>query len=378
MAAIGAEEIVVTGYTTGDLAAPTVGDRDIWVGRFDATVEPVWDLQWGTPGRDSPLGVDVDSDGALFLGGYTDADLVDANRGKVDGWISRVEANGTLGWSTQFGGPDWDRVFDVSAGEDTVFATGYTLGDMAPDGPGGNDGFVAAFDPDTGAQQWLTLVGTDRQDWGQGSAVTADGGVVVTGYTTGDLAELNAGARDAFVARLSPAGAIEWTAQIGSAGEDWTQGVGIHPDDGAIAIAGYTDGELTQPPGGDRDALVAVFEADGTLRWVQQFGTDGTDSAFEPRFVGDQVVITGTAGGVLGAAHAGGRDAMVAWLDAATGEVGRIEQFGTATDDEAYGLAVASDGSVWASGSTGGAISEGVETGDTDIFLIRFDPDSGI
>ncbi len=53
---------------------------------------------------------------------------------------------------------------------------------------------------------------------------------------------------------------------------------------------------------------------------------------------------------------------MVAWLDAASGEVGRVEQFGTATDDEAYGLAVASDGGVWASGSTGGAISEGVET----------------
>ena len=67
---------------------------------------------------------------------------------------------------------------------------------------------------------------------------------------------------------------------------------------------------------------------------------------------------------------------MVAWLDAATGEVGRVEQFGTDTDDEAYGLAVASDGSVWASGSTGGAISEGVETSDTDIFLIRFEPES--
>ncbi len=119
-----------------------------------------------------------------------------------------------------------------------------------------------------------------------------------------------------------------------------------------------------------------MFEADGTLRWVQQFGTDGTDSAFEPRFVGDQVVVTGTAGGVLGDSHAGGRDAMVAWLDAATGEVDRVEQFGTDTDDEAYGLAVDSDGSVWAGGSTGGAISEGVTSGDTDIFLIRFDSDS--
>jgi hypothetical protein len=379
LASVGDGDIVVTGWTSDDLAGPSAGDRDIWLARLGPEpTDTVWDLQWGAADRDSPLGIDVGADDAVFVGGFTDSDLVDTNRGKVDGWIGRIEADGTPGWSTQFGGPDWDRVFDISAADASVFATGYTLGEMAPDGPGGNDGFVAAFDPETGAQQWLTLVGTPEQDWGQGSAITADGGVVITGYTMGDLARPNAGARDAFVARLSPAGAIEWTAQIGSAREDWTQGVGIHPDDGAIAIAGYTDGELTQPPGGDRDALVAVFEADGTLRWVQQFGTDGTDSAFEPRFVGDQVVITGTAGGVLGATHAGGRDAMVAWLDAATGELGRVEQFGTATDDEAYGLAVASDGSVWASGSTGGAISEGVRTGDTDIFLVRFNPDPGI
>ena len=376
LASVGDGDIVVTGWTSDDLAGLSAGDRDIWLARRGPEpTDAVWDLQWGATDRDSPLGIDVGADDAVFVGGFTDSDLVDTNRGKVDGWIGRIEADGTQGWSTQFGGPDWDRVFDISAADASVFATGYTLGEMAPDGPGGNDGFVAAFDPETGAQQWLTLVGTPEQDWGQGSAVTADGGVVITGYTMGDLARPNAGARDAFVARLSPAGAIEWTAQIGSAGEDWTQGVGIHPDDGAIAIAGYTDGELTQPPGGDRDALVAVFEADGRLRWVQQFGTDGTDSAFEPRFVGDQVVISGTAGGVLGATHAGGRDAMVAWLDAANGELGRVEQFGTATDDEAYGLAVASDGSVWASGSTGGAISEGVQTGDTDIFLVRFEPD---
>lgn len=379
LASIGDAEIVITGWTSDDLGGPSAGDRDIWLARVGPEpIDRTWELQWGQANRDSPLGIDVGPDGAVFVGGFTDSDLVDANRGKVDGWIGRIEADGTQAWSTQFGGPDWDRVFDVSAGDASVFATGYTLGELAPDGPGGNDGFVAAFDPATGTQQWLTLVGTPEQDWGQGSAVTADGGVVITGYTTGDLAEPNAGARDAFVARLSPAGAIEWTAQIGSSGEDWTQGVGVDPDDGAIAIAGYTDGELTRPVGGDRDALVAVFEADGTLRWVQQFGTDGTDSAFEPRFVGDDVVVTGTSGGVLGASHAGGRDAMVAWLDAATGEVGRVEQFGTDTDDEAYGLAVAADGSVWAGGSTGGAISEGVTSGDTDIFLIRFDPGTGI
>ena len=379
LAAIGEGEIVATGWTSEDLAAPSAGDRDIWLARIGPEpTDTTWDLQWGEANQDSPLGIDVGEGDAVFVGGFTDSDLVDTNRGKVDGWIGRIEPDGTSGWSTQFGGPDWDRVFDISAADVSVFATGYTLGEMAADGPGGNDGFVAAFDPETGAQQWLTLVGTPAQDWGQGSAVTSDGGVVITGYTTGDLARPNAGARDAFVARLSPSGAIDWTAQIGSAGEDWTQGVGIDPDGGAIAIAGYTDGEVTQPPGGDRDALVAVFEADGTLRWVQQFGTGGTDSAFEPRFVGDQVVVTGTAGGVLGASHAGGRDAMVAWLDAETGELGRVEQFGTDTDDEAYGLAVTSDGSVWASGSTGGAISEGVEVTDTDIFIIRFGSDAGI
>ena len=379
LAPIGDGDIVVTGWTSDDLGGPSAGDRDVWLGRVGPEpTDTVWDLQFGAAKRDSPLGIDVGGGDAVFVGGFTDSDLVDANRGKVDGWIGRVEADGTPAWSTQFGGPDWDRVFDVSAADTSVFATGYTLGEMAPDGPGGNDGFVAAFDPGTGAQQWLTLVGTPQQDWGQGSAVTTDGGVVVTGYTMGDLAEPNAGARDAFVARLSPSGEIEWTAQIGSAGEDWTQGVGIDPVDGAIAVAGYTDGELSRPPGGDRDALVAVFESDGTLRWVQQFGTDGTDSAFEPRFVDGQVVVTGTAGGALGASHAGGRDAMVAWLDGTTGEVGRVEQFGTATDDEAYGLAIATDGSVWASGSTGGAISEGVVSSDTDIFLVRFDPDAGI
>ncbi len=196
LAPIGDAEIVVTGWTSDDLGGPSAGDRDIWLARVGPEpTDTLWELQWGEANRDSPLGIDVGSDDAVFVGGFTDSDLVDANRGKVDGWIGRIEADGTRAWTTQFGGPDWDRVFDVSAADASVYATGYTLGEMAPDGPGGNDGFVAAFDAATGAQQWLTLVGTPEQDWGQGSAVTADGGVVITGYTMGDLAEPNAGAR---------------------------------------------------------------------------------------------------------------------------------------------------------------------------------------
>ncbi len=270
--------------------------------------DTVWDLQWGAADQDSPLGIDVGAGDAVFVGGFTDSDLVDANRGKVDGWIGRMECDGTRGGRPSSA----DR---PGTGSSTSLPPtrrcsppGTRWTEVAPDGPGGNDGFVAAFDPETGAQQWLTLVGTPEQDWGQDqrSPPTAAWSSPDTRWAT--WRSPTPAGTDAFIARLSPAGAIRWTAQIGSAREDWTQGVDIRP--GAIAIAGYTDGELTQPPGGDRDALVAVFEADdrGILRWVQQFGTDGTDSAFEPRFVGDQVVITGTAGGVFGTAHAGGRD----------------------------------------------------------------------
>ena len=373
-------DVVITASTEGDLASPNQGQRDVYLARYSADGEQLWELQTGSGSNDSPLGVSVAPDGSIYVGGFTDGSFAGPNQGSADVWLARFDADGDELWRTQFGSDQWDRGFDVSAFDGGVYISGYSAGMLDPDThQGGFDGFAARFDAD-GNQQWIRQFGTDATEWGQGSALAPDGGLYVTGYTEGDFGAPNAGDKDLFVTRLSAQGEMLWVTQLGSEALDWTQGVGIGPD-GGVLVAGSTEGSFAADIGGERDMIVVSLNDEGSEIWRWQSGSHHADTAFEVRSVGGRVLVTGTVDisdvaaedVVLHPRIPGmtvvptGRQLALTWLTG-WGRPLSSRFFGSEATEEATGLDVAADGSIFWSGYTTGSYA-GTNAGGTDLVL---------
>jgi hypothetical protein len=358
-------DVVVALATEGSIVQPNAGGRDVVLARYTSEGSALWLTQFGGESSDSPLGVSMSPDGFIYVGGFTEGSFAAENAGSADVWLAKFDGDGTEVWRRQFGGEGWDRGFDVTAFDGGAYITGYTASILDPaTNRDGFDGFAARFGAD-GNLEWISQVGTDAADWGQGSSLAPDGGLYFTGYTEGVLGDAHAGRKDAFVVRMSPSGDIIWTRQFGTPELDWPQGVGTTAD-GGVLLAGSTEGSLGGPNAGLRDAFVASYDADGNQRFITQFGTAGTDSVFEVRAVDGWVVATGSTDGDLGGAS-GERDGLLVWLDT-DGAVVAFDQLGSPGVDDLTGLAVSANGNVFYSGATFADLFA-VNDGDSDVVL---------
>ncbi len=105
---------------------------------------------------------------------------------------------------------------------------------------------------------------------------------------------------------------LEWTEQLGTGSGDYSYGVSADSL-GNVYISGRTDGSLGGPSAGGADAFLAKYNASGTLKWTEQFGTGSRDYGLRVSADSlDNVYITGDTYGSLGGPNAGLRDAFVA------------------------------------------------------------------
>lgn len=172
--------VVATTTATQDL--PVVGgpqttyggaQQDGYVFRMDPGLSTMlWSTYVGGNGADAAYGVQVDSNGELFVaGGTTSTDLPMAGNtfqpafsGVTDGFIMRYDLGGVLVGSTHIGTASYDQCYFVQLNtSDEVFVVGQTHGDY-PITPGkysnpGSSQFIHKFDHDLGNSQWSTRFG---------------------------------------------------------------------------------------------------------------------------------------------------------------------------------------------------------------------------
>ena len=139
---------LASGSTVGSLAAEPAGGKDAYVLLVEDGTGFVFDDQFGVEGDDAALGNTVGPDGTLYAAGYTNGDLAAPHQGSADIWLRAYSPSGDVLWTTQTGGPKWDRAYSVIAHETHIFVTGYTFGEFADVEQGGADAFVARFAKD--------------------------------------------------------------------------------------------------------------------------------------------------------------------------------------------------------------------------------------
>ncbi len=317
----------LAGLTEGDLAGSkqaTVSDS--WVAKYDSNGNQQWIQQFGEASISQAYSIAVDDNSNVFVSGITvgpsDASFVQDNA-----WVTKYDTNGSQQWFTNIGVPDsFTESYGLTVGNDgSVYATGWTLGDLAGQNAGQYDNWVGKLDNNTGQVQWVNQSGTSDYEWSWSNATDSQGNVYTTGWTLGDLGGPNAGSYDAFLSKYDSQGNQLWTQQFGTSGDDEAFHINIDSNDN-IFLTGYTDGNLGGTSAGSSDAWVAKYDTNGNQAWITQFGTPEIEQAYG--ITSDNtgnLYVTGVTEGSLGAANAGSFDSWVAKLDAASGT---LEDFG--------------------------------------------------
>lgn len=311
--------IYVVGTTLGDLGGPHEGNADeydIFLVKYNTEGTEQWRRRLGTPEVDDAPCVAVDDTGNIYVSGTTygdmDGDLGGTNAGNFDIFLVKYNAAGEKQWTRQLGTEYSDECYSIAVDTNgNIYMTGLTYGNL--DGKimaGGNfDVFLVKYNA-AGEKQWTELLGTPSDEYGYGVATDAGGNVYVTGVTSGHLEGTNAGGTDMFLAKYNTSGVKQWTRQLGTTSDDDGWGVAVDAN-GNIFVAGDTYGALEEnTSAGDWDAFLVKYNTSGTRQWIRQFGTDSEDVAYGVKTdSGGNAFVTGyTFGGLDGNINAGEDD----------------------------------------------------------------------
>ncbi len=283
---------------------------DGWDGRDPLVIDPTiaWSSYLGGGGSETGTAIALDPSGSVFVAGTTDSSdfpsvggFDSTFGGTRDGFVTKVSAAGALLWSTYLGGSSSDHGLALAAdASGNAYVTGYTSSSDFPIVSGFDatlggtyDAFVAKLSG-AGELVWSSFLGGSGTDGGAGVAVDATTGDVLVAGTSdstdfpasGSFAITNAGFQDAFVARLSAAGALKWATYLGGSDSDSASAVAVDATGAAVVVGtarstnfprlGAFDTTLT----GAQDAFVTRFTAAGALSWSTFLGgSDQTDYA---------------------------------------------------------------------------------------------------
>jgi hypothetical protein len=276
-----------------------------WVHRSPAqapyTIE--WQHCYGGSGAELAWAIDRTIDGGYVLAGHAqgyaqgpDGDI-NTHHGGRDAWIVKVSAMGTLEWEHCFGGSDTDEFFAVQQTADGGYiAAGSTSswnsnsGDCVPMGDTGVGSMLVVKLASDGSLEWKRCLGGSMAEWGRSVVQTSDGGFLVAGRTSSNNGDVtgNHGGVDAWLVKLTPAGAIEWQRCFGGPGNDWAWEI-TPTQDGGHVVAGTSNSNDPILPGiyGIYDMWVFKIDLNGILEWERFFGGSAHDRARGIRQVAD-------------------------------------------------------------------------------------------
>lgn len=263
-----------------------VSGGDIWIVKLDASGTIEWQRALGGSAFDFATGLTLTADGGYVIAGNTtstDGDVT-ANQGGGDAWIIKLTVAGEIEWQGTYGGSGNDGYTSIIQTMDGGYLTiGYTEsnnGDVIGN-HGMGDMWVVLFD-EGGDLVWQRALGGAVNDGGSEAIETAEGEIMIAGYTAssnGDVSGFHGGAWDAWMVRLDANGELLWQDCFGGSSNDRAVGVVETADGGCevLCTSSSTNGDVGSINGGNDHWLIRLDDA-GALLWERSMGGSTEDS----------------------------------------------------------------------------------------------------
>jgi hypothetical protein len=219
------------GYTKGAFDGfQNQGRDDLFVTLCDDQGALLWTRQLGTAATDYGQAVHVAADGRVLVVGYTAGELgEDPDLGAEDPFLLALDRDGEQLFVRQWGSETTDYGLGVASDAGgNVYVTGYAYAGVAGEPAiAGEDGYLTKLDAD-GTIEWTRQFGTLSRDSARFVNVDASGAILVGGDTEGAFGnEKSAGARDPFIVRFNDAGEETFRSQWGGSASEFTLGAGV-------------------------------------------------------------------------------------------------------------------------------------------------------
>jgi len=275
------------------------GDLDAYVARVEVDGTISWLTALGGDGLDSGRAIAMDLEGNVYVAGVfgsTEAQFGRFKRtpkGALDVFVAKLDSSGTVQWVRTAGGPNTDDAKGIAVDQaGDVYVVGY-FGEAAQfdteqlEAVEVDDGFVAKIAGDDGAVQWAVSCGADGADVVAGIAVDGHGHSYVTGSISGVEGRCGGepfegvGMHDVLVAKLDPAGGVDWVRIYG--GTDSDAGAAIAVDGvGRLYVTGLFEGQAVfgdwvVSSAGKTDTFVIGMSTSTVVDWAIRAGGSGLD-----------------------------------------------------------------------------------------------------
>ncbi|MEM9540542.1 MAG: SBBP repeat-containing protein [Cyanobacteria bacterium P01_E01_bin.42] len=365
--------IYVTGYTSGALAGENQGGNDAWIAKYNAEGQQLWVQQLGTAGEDESNGIAIAPDNSIYILGYTYSfDGNDTQIAKT--WLAKYNSEGKQEWLKPLAEihPQIPNSIGVDE-KNNIYITGYAV-----PAEGDWEAWLAKYDS-MGVRLWWTPLGKYHENASTTLAIGSEvsphtGRTYINVYVAGNTSMPIAGQEamsHAWIARYSGEGIQKWIFPLGDATETGCNDIAIDRQ-GYVYVSGYTEGTMGEENAGGNDAWVAKYSDAGAREWVKQLGSrDDEESTGVAIDEEGNVYLAGFTFGTMGEENAGESDAWVAKYDT-DGTQHWIKQIGTSGEDGCNAVALDVRGNIYITGYTDDAM-EGENAGHYDAWLAKLE-----
>jgi|APSaa5957512535_1039671.scaffolds.fasta_scaffold09909_3 hypothetical protein len=223
---------------------------------------------------------------------------------------------------------------------------------------------------------WEEQIGLSETDYLRAVSVNSKNQIIVGGTTYNSLDGQNQGDSDAFLRIYDPDGTLQYAEQFGTETFDEIISVAVSSTD-EIIVTGYTDWSYWDKKGkyadSKSDTFLRIYDPDGTLQYVEQFGSRGKDFSADIAVDSkDRIIVGGETTGKIDGHHSNsGNSLFLRIYDLKGNIISYAEQFGQTGINHVGSIAVDSDDRILIVGETQNSINEKDESIYFTFLMIR-------
>ncbi len=277
------KNIYVTGGTNGSLEGfSNQGKTDVLFYSFNTNFERRFIKQIGNSENDSAQSLVIDTKDSIYLTGTTTGNF-DSNLGlgNKDGFIIKYDKNGNKIWSKLYGTSSNDSINQLFFYKEFIYFVGATEGNYQGNINFGNEDIIISKIDLNGNLIWSKQFGTAGQDIGIQIKIIAEKLFITGGISGSIFGNQYFGKLDSILLELDLNGNLISNLTFGGTGDDRINDLIFHEDNFYfIGNSSSSDINSVFSNGGDSDVFVSKFDKNKKIVWNKFFGTDKIEYSY--------------------------------------------------------------------------------------------------